>query len=218
MFSSTNVGCSGRSEWELLSVTLSSQLGSKERVSVKKIQREEREIQVEKRLRVAEKRVQQPEWQHVGMGERVQQAETRADELQKMLEEERREHERLASQLERRERMLQQAMKRVQETETRVQQERERVQMAEERAQQAEEREQHDREALGQRVRQAEAGAGELQRRLDEEKRVRESLAVQLKEGERILLQAMECPTNRCKGTAGKAKGRGEDAAGKAVG
>ena len=37
MFSSTNVGCSGQSEWELLSVTPFSQLGSEERVSFKKI-------------------------------------------------------------------------------------------------------------------------------------------------------------------------------------
>ena len=37
IFSSTNVGCSGQSEWKLLSVTPFSQLGSEERLSFKKI-------------------------------------------------------------------------------------------------------------------------------------------------------------------------------------
>jgi len=34
MFSSTNVGCSGQSEWELRSVTPFSQLGSEERADM----------------------------------------------------------------------------------------------------------------------------------------------------------------------------------------
>ena len=63
MFSSTNVGCSGQSEWELLSVTQSSKLGSEEGVSFKKILRE-----VQKR-----------------QDETVRQAEARAAELQRRL-------------------------------------------------------------------------------------------------------------------------------------
>ena len=159
-------------------------------MSVKKIQREERERQVEKRAQRAEERVQLAEdrvqraeerarraeervQQDGGMGEREQLLEARADKLQRRLDEERRERERLAAQLEERENVLQ-------HTEERVQQAEERVQRAEERAQQAEEREQRDREALGQRVQQAEARAAELQRRLDEvEGRERERLAVQ---------------------------------------
>ena len=114
MLSSTNVGCSGQSKWELHSVSPFSQLGSEERVSVKKIQREEREKQVEKKLRTAEERVQQAEWQveervewereriqraderaqqaeereqrdREALGQRVQQAEARAAELQRRL-------------------------------------------------------------------------------------------------------------------------------------
>ena len=159
-------------------------------MSVKKIQREERERQVEKRAQRAEERVQLAEdrvqraeerarraeervQQDGGMGEREQLLEARADELQRRLDEERRERERLAAQLEERENVLQ-------HNEERCQQAEERVQRAEERAQQAEEREQRDREALGQRIRQAEARAAELQRRLDEvEGRERERLAVQ---------------------------------------
>jgi len=68
--------------------------------------------------------------------QKVQQAEARADELQRKLDEERKERERLAVQLEEREKLLQQAMERVQETETNMQQEKERVQRAEERVQQ----------------------------------------------------------------------------------
>ena len=183
MFSSTNVGCSGQSEWELLSVTPFSQLGSEERVSVKKTQREERERQVDKRAQRAEERVQRAEerarraeervQQDGGMGEREQLLEARADELQRRLDEDRRERERLAAQLEERENVLQ-------HTEERAQRAEKRVQRAEGRAQQAEEREQRDREALGQRVQLAEARAAELQRRLDEvEWRERERLAVQ---------------------------------------
>ena len=193
MFSSTNVGCSGQSEWECLSVTPFSQLGSEERVSVKKIQREERERQVEKRAQRAEERVQRAEerarraeervQQDGGMGEREQLLEARADELQRRLDEERRERERLAAQLEERENVLQhteeraqQAEERVQRTEGRVQQERERVQRVEERVQQERERVQRAEE----RLQQAEALAAELQRRLDEvEGRERERLAVQ---------------------------------------
>ena len=176
MFSSTNLGCSGQSEWELHSVTPFSQLGSEERVSVKKIQREERERQVEKRAQRAEERVQRAEerarraeervQQDGGMGEREQLLEARADELQRSLDEERRERERLAAQLEN---ALQHTEERVQRAEERAQQERERVQRAEERAQQAEERQQRDREAIA-----------ELQRRLDEvEGREQERLTVQ---------------------------------------
>ena len=95
MFSSTNVGCSGESKWELVSVIPFSKLGSEERVSVKKIQREERERRMEKRLRKAEERVQQAEQQDGGMRERVRQVEGRAEELQGRLDEERREHERM---------------------------------------------------------------------------------------------------------------------------
>ena len=218
IFSSTNVGCSGQSEWELCSVTPFSQLGSEERVSVKKIQREERERQVERRAQRAEERVQRAEerarraeervQQDGGMGEREQLLEARADELQRRLDEKRRECEMLAAQLEERENVLQHTEERAQQAEERVQQERERVQRpearaqeaemrvqraeetvqeemervqrAEERAQQAEEREQRDREALGQRVQQAEARAAELQRRLDEvEGREQERLTVQ---------------------------------------
>ena len=45
MFSSTYVGCSGQSEWELLSVTPFSKLGSEERVSFKKILKKVQERQ-----------------------------------------------------------------------------------------------------------------------------------------------------------------------------
>ena len=79
MFSSTNVGCSGQSEWELCSVTPFSQLGSEERVSVKKTQREERERQVEKRAQRAEERVQRVE-------ERVQRAEERAQRAEERVQ------------------------------------------------------------------------------------------------------------------------------------
>ena len=106
MFSSTNVGCSGQSEWEFLSVTPFSQLGSEERVSVKKTQREERERQVEKRAQRAEERVQRAEERMKQERERVQraeekvqQAEALAAELQRRLDEvEGRERERLAVQ------------------------------------------------------------------------------------------------------------------------
>ena len=183
MFSSTNVGCSGQSEWEFRSVTPFSQLGSEERVSVKKIQREERERQVENRAQRAEERARRAEervQQDGGMGERERLLEARANELQRRLDEERRERERLAAQLEERENVLQHTEERAQQAEERVQRAEERVQRAGERAQQAEEREQRDREALGQRVRQAEARAAELQRRLDEvEWREQERLAVQ---------------------------------------
>ena len=37
MFSTTNVGCSNQSEWELISTTPFSKLGSEERVSFKNI-------------------------------------------------------------------------------------------------------------------------------------------------------------------------------------
>ena len=157
MFSSNNVGCSSQSEWELLSVTQSSELGFEERVSVKKIQREERERQMEKRaqwleerLRIAEEKVQsaekraqraerrarQAELQDGEMGRRVQQVEARADELQRRLDEEKRGNERAAFQLEERQRLLQQAEERAQQAEEVVQQERGRVQRAEERVQQ----------------------------------------------------------------------------------
>ena len=95
MFSSTNVGCSGQSEWELLSVTPFSQLGSEERVSLKKMQREERDRQMEKKLRRAEGQasVQQVEVRVLGVENKVQrkmewmqQAEARADELQRRLD------------------------------------------------------------------------------------------------------------------------------------
>ena len=99
MFSSTNVGCSGQSEWELLSVTPFSQLGSEERVSVKKTQREERERQLEKRIRMAEERVDQERERVERSEERVQRAETLASELQRRLDEvEGRERERVAVQ------------------------------------------------------------------------------------------------------------------------
>ena len=206
MFSSTNVGCSGQSEWELLSVTPFSQLGSEERVSVKKIQREERERQVEKRAQRAEEKVQRAEerarraeervQQDGEMGEREQLLEARADELQRRLDEERRERERLAAQLEEREHVLhteeraQQAEERVQRAEESVQQERERVQRAEnrvqqemERVQRAEERVDQERERVErseERVQRAEALASELQRRLDEvEGREQQRVAVQ---------------------------------------
>ena len=172
MFSSTNVGCSGQSEWELLSVTPFSQLGSEERVSVKKTQREERERQVEKRAQRAEERARRAEekvQQDGGMGEREQLLEARADELQRRLDEERRERERLAAQLEERENVLHHTEERAQQAEERVQRAEERVHQAEERAQQAEERQQRDKEAIA-----------ELQRRLDEvEGREWERVAVQ---------------------------------------
>ena len=166
MFSSANIGCSGQSEWELLSVTPFSKLGSKERVSFKKILRQARIKQHEL--------AQQAEKLSREIGERVEQAQSRADaradDLQRTPDEEGREHER----------MLHQAVERAQQAEMMVHQERERVQRAEERAQQAEEREQQDREALEQKIRQAEARAAELQRRLDEvEGRERERVAVQ---------------------------------------
>ena len=89
MFFSSTLGCSGQSKWDLLSI--SSELRSEERVSVKKILRkvwerqEERAERAQERLRVAE--------------ERAQRAEARADELQKMLDEVvEREQERLAVQ------------------------------------------------------------------------------------------------------------------------
>ena len=207
MFSSTNVGCSGQSEWELLSVTPFSQLGSEERVSVKRILREERERQVEKRAQRAKERVQRAEerarraegrvQQDGGMGEREQLLEARADELQRRLDEERRERERLAAQLEERENVLQHTEERVQRAEERVQEERERVQRAEGRAEEAEERVRRAEEMVQEemeRVQRAEERAqqaeerqqrdreaiAELQRRLDEvEGREQERLAVQ---------------------------------------
>ena len=107
-------------------------------------------------VRKKENERMQSQEQHEGMGERVRQAETRADELQMMLDVERRECERMVIE---RERLLQQAI---------------------ERAQQVEEREQQEREALEQRVRQAEARAAELQMRLDEvEGREQERVAIQ---------------------------------------
>ena len=114
-------------------------------MSIKGIQRVEREKQMEKKL-------QRAEWQDGGMGERVHQAEVRGYELQRRLNEERRENER----------MLQQALERAEQAETRIQQEREKVQRAEQRAQ------------------QAEAIADELQSRLDEvERREGERITVQ---------------------------------------
>ena len=207
MFSSTNVGCSGQSEWELLSVTPLSQLGSEERVSVKKIQREERERQLERRAQRAEERVQRAEerarraeervQQDGGMGEREQLLEARADELERRLDEERRERERLAAQLEERKNALQHTEERAQQAEERVQEERERVQRAEGRAEEAEERVRRAEEMVQEemeRVQRAEERAqqaeerqqrdreaiAELQRRLDEvEGREQERLAVQ---------------------------------------
>lgn len=51
MFSSTNIGCLGQSEWELYSVTESSKLGAKERFALKKALRK-----VQKKLNEAEER------------------------------------------------------------------------------------------------------------------------------------------------------------------
>ena len=166
MFSSTNVGCSGQSEWELLSETPFSQLGSEERVSVKKTQREEQERRVEKRAQRAEERFQRAE-------ERVQLEKKRVQRAEERVQQERKRAQTA-------EERVQRAEERVQLEKEGVQRAKERVQQERERAQQAEEREQRDREALGQRVRQAEARAAELQRRLDEvEGRERERLAVQ---------------------------------------
>lgn len=160
MFS--NVVSSGQSEWELLSVTQSSELGSEERVSVKKVLREQKK-QAEKGAQIAEMRrlvtVQQAAYQDVVLEKRVKQAEARADDLQKKLDEERRECERLAVQLEERDRVLLQATEKAQQE---VQQEREKVKMAEER------------------VQQVEARNDDLQRRLDAvEGRVEEEFIIQ---------------------------------------
>ena len=102
MFSSTNAGCSGQSEWELLSVTPFSQLGSEERVSVKRIQREERERQVENRLRMAEERVQQERERIQRAEERAQQAEEREQRERELLEQRVQEAEARAAELQRR--------------------------------------------------------------------------------------------------------------------
>lgn len=112
MFSSTNIGRFGESEWELHSVTRSSELGSEQRVSFKKIQREEREKQVEKRALTAEETLRwKEEWflsatmrippdELNRLEKQVQQAEAKADKLQKSLDEKGRELKRLEAQLE----------------------------------------------------------------------------------------------------------------------
>ena len=208
MFFSTNLGCSGQSEWEILPVTPFSQLGSKERVSVKKIQREERERQVEKRAQRAEERVQRAEerarraeervQQDGGMGEREQLLEARVDELQRRLDEERREHERLTAQLEERENVLQhteervqQAEERVQQAEERVQQERERVQRAEGRAQEAEVRVQRAEETVQEEMERVQRAEERAQQAEEREQRDREALGqrVQLAEARAAELQ-----------------------------
>jgi len=105
--------------------------------------------------------------------ERAQQAEERVQRVEERVQLER-------ERVQRAEERVQQEKKRVQRAEEMIQQAGKRVQRTEKRAQQAEEREQQDREALGQKVRQAEARAAELQRRLDEvEGREREKVAVQ---------------------------------------
>ena len=198
MFSSTNVGCSSQSEWELLSITPLSELGSKERVSLKKI------------LRVVRKR----------QDESAEQTEARAEELQRRLNEERREHKKMLQQAmegaqqaelkvqQERER-VQRAVEEVQQTKVREQREKEalgqRVRQADKRARQMEEKVQHEKENVQRteegvrqerervqqaenraqqaedRVQQAEAIADELKRRLDEvEGKEHEMLAVQL--------------------------------------
>lgn len=84
--------CAGLSEWELLSVTQFSELRSEERVSAKMMQRHEQERQMkekiqraEERCHMAEERAHEAEQQLGVMTQRAQQAETRADELQRSL-------------------------------------------------------------------------------------------------------------------------------------
>ena len=86
MFSSTNVGCSGQSEWELLSEIPFSQLGSEEGVSVKKTQREEQERRVEKRAQRAEERFQRAEERVQLEKKRVLRAEERVQQERKRVQ------------------------------------------------------------------------------------------------------------------------------------
>ena len=163
---STNLGCSSQSQWELLSLTKSSKLGSEARLSLKHIlgivqaRQQDRANRTEEMLQMAKERVQraeekaqrmeerakQAELQDGGMGQRIQQAEARADDLQRRLDEERRGHERLAVQYEERDRILREAKKRAQRAEERVQRGEERVKMMEEMLQWERERVQQSQE------------------------------------------------------------------------
>lgn len=201
MFSFTTIGCSGQSEWEIVSVADFSELRSEERISAKTLQRDDQQKQLplwaEERLQMAEERAQQAEQQIMimeqdreSLEQKAKQAELRANEYQRRLDLERRETERLAIQLEDRERMLQQAQKRTQQAEAMVQWERKRGQGAEERMQFEKEKTQRV-EKGGQetqkRAQQTEAKVDEMQTRLYEiEEKEWEKLVVQKKERESI--------------------------------
>ena len=93
MFSSTNVGCSGESEWELLSVTPCEERRERERLAAQLEERENVLQHTEERAQLAEERVQRAEERvHLEreriqrVEERVQRAETRAQQAEERVQ------------------------------------------------------------------------------------------------------------------------------------